>query len=232
VHRILLLTPDEERETAAAAFRAAAPAAEVVHVPTLAALAAAGRTPRDRLVAVATPVIVPPDVLGALPGPAYNLHPGPPARPGLFPACFALYHGDATFGATLHEMAAEVDSGAIVGVLEADIPPGIDRFGLETMSRALMYDLLGRMAPALLAHDGPLPPLGVPWGGPSATRRDFAALCDLPDDVDAAEFARRLRAVGEGPHHALRFRRFGRWFALAPGTGGDAQVYRGGRPVG
>ncbi|MBB4265887.1 formyltransferase family protein [Roseospira visakhapatnamensis] len=226
---LILLAPPEDQQEAAAPLRAADPGLAIVPVADRGALERAVRAhPRARLLSVCSPVIVPARVLAVLPGPAYNLHPGPPAYPGLFPAVFALYEGATTFGATLHEMAAAVDAGAIVATSEIDIPPDMDRLGLETLSRRLVTHLLRQCAPALARVDAPLPSLGVPWRKPTRRQADFEALCRLPEDVDAAEFQRRLRAVGEGPRHALRLPRFGRWFRL-DSTQADTPVVRGGR---
>ncbi|MBB4284600.1 formyltransferase family protein [Roseospira goensis] len=229
---LLLLAPPEEQAEAAAPLRAADPALTIVPVCDRAALRdAVTAHPDARLLSVCSPIIVPADVLAALAGPAYNLHPGPAAYPGLFPAVFALYDGASTFGVTLHEMTSEVDAGPIVGANEIDLPPDLDRLALETLSRRLARHLLGTMAPALADLSRPLPPIGAAWGGPARRRADFDALCRLPPDIPEAEFRRRLRAVGEGPHHALRLPAFGRWFRLEP-EHPDAPVVRGGRPVG
>ena len=61
-------------------------------------------------------MIVPAEILNALPSPAYNFHPGPPDYPGIFPSVYALYDGAAAFGVTLNEMIREVDAGPIIAV--------------------------------------------------------------------------------------------------------------------
>ena len=208
--RVVLLTPSEEWDGLRRRVLAVAPQNDVRHARTLGDLQAEvpNLNPGDRVISFATPVIVPGDVLDQLPGPAYNFHNGPPAYPGLFPACFALYDGAATFGATAHEMTAELDQGPIVAVELCDMPDGIDRFNLEALSR----QLLDR----------------IDWGTRVTRKADFEALCRLPVDVDAVEFERRLRAVGEGPYHALRIEVHGRSFALEP-LEHVSGVYRGGQ---
>lgn len=228
--RVVLLTPSEEWDGLRRRVLAVAPQNDVRHARTLDDLQAEvpHLSPGDRVISFATPVIVPGDVLDQLPGPAYNFHNGPPAYPGLFPACFALYDGAATFGATAHEMTAELDQGPIVAVEMCDVPDGIDRFNLEALSRQLLDRLLARTLPALLLGDNALPHAEVDWGTRVTRKADFEALCRLPANVDAVEFERRLRAVGEGPYHALRIEMHGRSFALEP-LQHVSGVYRGGQ---
>jgi len=167
-----------------------------------------------RLIAAGTDVILSQEHLNALPGPAYNLHPGPPEYPGLFPSVFALYDGAAQFGTTVHEMALEVDSGPIIAVERFDIPAEADRMMLDRLSLASLMGLFSALADRLALSDDPLSPVEESWGQRKWTRKDFAALCQLPEDVDEAEFQRRHRAVGEGPDHALEITLFGNRFAL------------------
>ena len=167
-----------------------------------------------RLIAAGTGVILTEAQLQALDGPAYNLHPGPPEYPGLFPSVFALYEGSDQFGTTVHEMVPEVDSGPIVAVERFDIPPGVDRMTLDRLSFASLIGLFNALAERFVLSDDPLPVVEEKWGMRKWTRKDFAALCRLPDDIDEAEFLRRHRALGEGPDHALEITLFGNRFVL------------------
>lgn len=229
---ILLLADADELPGLTRIFWDAAPDARIQGVSSRDELEEATATPAAdlRLIAFCTDVIVPEAVLGRLPGPAYNVHPGPPWVRGIYPSVFALYEGLDRFGATLHELTMEIDAGPIVAVDEAAITPAMDRLALETLARELVTGLLTRMAPDLLTVDGPLPHLDVQWSGPAWSKKDFDALCRLPDGIDEAEFRRRLRAVGEGPNHALYFETFGRRFPLAP-PARTGPVVKGGRPV-
>ena len=190
--------------------------------------------PNLRLIAFATGVIVPRQVLSALSGPAYNIHPGPSTRPGLYPSCHAIYDGDRRFGSTLHEITPRVDEGPIIGVDEFDVPPGVDRMTLETMAFQSVLRLVERFASALTGPTAELtthlPRLDVQWSGRKSTRRDFDALCTLPQHVDEAEFQRRYRAVGEGPEHALTLTLFGHRFRL-DNPRAEATVYVAGNPA-
>ncbi|MHB1205087.1 MAG: formyltransferase family protein [Rhodospirillaceae bacterium] len=227
--RLILLTEPEFRDPLAA--RLAAPGVILDLAPTLAELdrlLAAG-TAATRLLSVGAGFIVPPRILQALGGPAYNLHPGPPDYPGLFPSVFALYDRSVRFGITLHEMAAKVDEGPIAAVDTYDILPDWDRLALDSATFGAMLNMIERLAPALTDISRPLPRLGVPWSGAKRTRKDFDALCALPETADATEFARRLRAAGEGPDHALTLTRFGRTFRLTPET--EMEIVRAGQRV-
>lgn len=230
--QIVLLTPDEQAPDLIAILRRHNPSVAIAQAVDLDSLQRACDRLQvgDHVLAFATPVIVPADVLDALPGPAYNFHGGPPTYPGLFPASFAIYEGADTFGVTAHEMTAQVDQGAIVAVDEIRMPAEIDRLNLEALSRQMLLALVDRLAPALLGSDAPLPTLDIPWAPHVRRMRDFDALCRLPENVDEAEFQRRYRAVGEGPFHALRIPVHGRWFRLES-LAGDGAVYRGGQAV-
>ncbi len=227
--RLILLTEPEFRDPLAA--RLAAPGIILDLAPTLAELdrlLAAG-TSATRLLAVGAAYIVPARILSALDGPAYNLHPGPPEYPGLFPSVFALYDRAARFGITLHEMTAKVDEGPIAAVDTYDILADWNRLALDSATFGAMLNMIERLAPALTAVSHPLKRLNVPWAGAKRRRTDFDALCALPENADAAEFARRLRALGEGPDHALTLTRFGRTFRLV--SENPADVVRAGQRV-
>ncbi len=226
--RIVLLTQPECVE--AATYRLAAAQAEIVVALTRADLdAAIARGTSDlRLISFGSPVIVPQEILSALPGPAYNVHPGPPEYPGLFPSVYALYDGAKSFAATLHEMVAEIDAGPIVSVNRFPIPEDCDRGRLDMLTFNEMLRIVQRFAAHLVDPSTALPSYDGRWSGPRRTRADFNAMCALPEDASREEFIRRLRAVGEGPNHALTITRFGRNFHLASDV---RPVTRGGQPT-
>jgi methionyl-tRNA formyltransferase len=229
---LILLTDHAFSADLQARLAAAAGPTAVRALTTLAALreATARDSGRTRLVCAGSGVIVPPDVLQALAGPAYNFHPGPPEYRGLFPSVFALYDGARAFGVTCHEMTAEIDGGPIVAVERFAIPPDADRAALDALTYRQLCALLGALAPALADVTRPLPRSTAAWSGPVRRRADVEALCRLPPNVNPAEFARRHRALGEGPHHALSIELFGQRFALDNPRGPAAT--RGGREIG
>ncbi len=227
--RLILLTQRAFAAAIAPPLKAAG--ADIEIAETLGDLQAALSSGTDdtRLISFGSGLIVPGEILNRLQGPAYNFHPGPPDYPGIFPSVFALYEGAAAFGVTLHEMIREVDSGPIVAVVRFSIPAHADRLALDSAAFSALMKLLEHNARALANVKTPLPRTDERWRAPRRTRKDFEALCRLPEDVTPEEFARRYRAVGEGPEHALTLTRFGRTFKLASITSGD--VVRGGQPV-
>ncbi len=223
---LLLLAGEVELPFLAAVLREHNPALEVVPIGNAAALPPPGSPllRRARIVAFAFPEIVPGPVLRAAGFGAYNLHPGPPGYPGWAPASWAAYEGAGRFGVTLHVMADRVDAGPIVAVEEFEVPPGIHARALEESAYAAAARLFWRMAPDLAAHAEPLPPGPWQWGQPRRTRRDYAAMCDLPADISEAELTRRLRGFGYGgdgaPVPAVTL--FGQRFRWQEPSGGGA----------
>src|ERR1700757_863743 len=135
---IILVTGEPEQATLPAALLGHNPQLLIRPITALQQFAAleAGELARSRLIAFATPLIVPAHVLDGLGFGAYNFHPGPPRYPGWAPAHFALYERASEFGATVHVMEEKVDAGPIVSVVRFPIPPQIDAAGLEGLAYA------------------------------------------------------------------------------------------------
>jgi len=167
-----------------------------------------------QMIAAGTGVILTEKQLAALDGPAYNLHPGPPEYPGLFPSVFALYDGARQFGTTVHQMTVEVDQGPIVAVERFQIPPDADRMTLDQLSLRSLIEMFTALMKRMLSDPAHIKPCGEKWGSRRWTKADFNALCRLPDKVSEAEFLRRYRAIGEGPGHALELMLHGHRFIL------------------
>jgi methionyl-tRNA formyltransferase len=203
---IILLTSRVERSIFASVLSAHNPCLTILPVETLTDLNALAPDilARARLIAYATGVVVPAHVLDQLGYGAYNFHPGPPDYPGWAPAHFALYARAAQFGATAHVMVDRVDEGPIVGVEMFSIPPGASVASLEGMAYARISYLFWTLAKLLATDSEPLPELPLRWSGTKSTRRDYAALCDVPLDIDPDELDHRIDVFGEDPNFGSR----------------------------
>ena len=163
-----------------------------------------GALARARLIAYAAGVVVPARLLDQLGYGAYNFHPGPPTYPGWAPAHFALYTRAKQFGATAHVMVARVDEGPIVGALMFSIPKGACVASLEGMAYARLSYLFWSLAKPLAIRGEPLLELPLRWSGSKSTRRDYAALCDIPLDITRDELDHRIEVFGEDPNFGSR----------------------------
>lgn len=227
IEKIVLLVGGPEGAPLQAFFKNACADLCVEMVTTLDDLEQA-LCPTARLVSFGTGLIVPEYILKSLHFPAYNIHPGPPEYPGIFPSVHALYEKATSFGTTVHEMAERVDEGAIVYVSRFSIPPTLDRLGLDLASFEDVLRLMPGLAPRMAKPEG-LKPSGDLWSEKKRTLHDFKNLCCLPEKIDADEFALRYRAIGEGPDHALEINLHGHRFVLAAKEQSD--VVRAGQPV-
>ena len=204
-NEIILLTGDVEGPPLAAALSAENPGLRVNHVDSAANLRAAidvaggpGANSGRRLVAFCTGVVVPADVLAALPGPSYNFHPGPPTHPGSWASGFAIYEGATRFGATLHVMDARVDEGAIIDVEWFDLPPEVPlRFDeVEVMAYQRCVGLFQKYVRNLACDDAPLPASTEKWSGVKRTKAEAQAMRTPPRDASEEEIKLRFRAFG------------------------------------
>jgi methionyl-tRNA formyltransferase len=157
---------------------------------------------RARLLAFASPVIVPAQILEALGFGAYNFHPGSPDYPGWAPAHFALYDGATEFGATVHTMAERVDCGPIVDSVRFNIPSDITVQGLEGLAYAHLAQQFWRLSKALATQAEPLPTQNLRWGTKKSSRRAYQAICSIPLDISKEELDRRMRVFG-GNHYGI-----------------------------
>jgi methionyl-tRNA formyltransferase len=140
------------------------------------------------LIAFATGVIVPGDVLSRLRG-AFNFHPASPEYPGRDPHHWAIYDRADSFGATCHVMTSRVDEGPIVRVVRFPIVPGTRPEQLCALAEQAALRLYRSLLPSLL--NGTASPTGEQWAGVKRTRSEFLQICDLPNDLSEEEF--RLR---------------------------------------
>ena len=203
---IILMTSEVERPIFTSVLCTHNPCLTIVPVEALAELNALepDLLARARLIAYVTNVIVPAGVLDQLGYGAYNFHPGPPSYPGWAPAHFALYRRATEFGATAHVMVARVDEGPIVGVEMFSIPPSTSVASLEGMAYARLCHLFWTLAKPLARCSEPLPQLPMQWSGTKSTRRDYAALCEIPPDIQRDELDRRIEIFGDDPDFGSR----------------------------
>jgi methionyl-tRNA formyltransferase len=171
------------------------------------------RLRRARVVAFATAVLVPPQVIDQLGYGAYNFHSGPPNYPGWAPSYFAIYHQVTEFGATAHQMVKRIDAGPIVGFETFRVPMDTTAAGLEALANGHLARLFWQLAKLLATQSEPLVELPMQWSGQKTSRRKFAAMCDIPLNVSKEELIRRIKAFGGNPFgitpainlHGIRF---------------------------
>jgi hypothetical protein len=93
-------------------------------------------------------------------------------------------------------MVARVDEGPIVGVEMFSIPPGASVASLEGMAYARLSYLFWTLAKPLATRSDPLAQLPLRWSRTKNTRRDYAAICDIPLDIARDELDHRIRIFG------------------------------------
>ncbi|MEM9170770.1 MAG: formyltransferase family protein [Pseudomonadota bacterium] len=147
-----------------------------------------------RVLSFLSDLIVPEGVLKRLRLTPYNVHPGPPERPGAHPNCFALLEGASDYGVTAHEMIRRVDAGPIVGVRRFPIAPAADWMALADLAYAEAVRLFADVAAHCAMSTAPLPHAQDRWSGAKKTRADFAALVRGARPQTAEEAARFARA--------------------------------------
>ncbi len=192
--RLLVVTKRKYQAILAAILEVHAPKTPYAFAFDPAGLAKALETEgRIRLLGFATDVIVAPGQLDALGGDAYNLHPGPPERPGWAPSVHAIMEGDARFGVTFHRMAARVDAGPIVSALRFPMPDGGSLGLVDLLAEKSAYKLLMHVG-RRLADPAPLPLTEIAWSGRRTTRRDIDALFAEAPTMTGERAARWSRA--------------------------------------
>lgn len=198
ISKIVLLSSEIDAPVLADILKRHNPGVAVTPVATLGDLeaACAQLPPVTRLVSFCSPIIVPAKLLASLSCPAYNFHPGPPERPGRYPAVFALYERAERFGITVHEMEPRVDSGPIVTAEWFEIPDNADLITLEALTFSRLLETFHRMAPYLVNVARPLPRLMYRWSGRKTRKVHCDELCQITPGLDDAEIARRKAACG------------------------------------
>jgi len=147
----------------------------------------------DILISFLNPYIVERDRLEMLGNNAVNVHPAPPAYPGRDPHHFSFYHGHYSAGATLHVMAATVDSGPILDHVEVPVDPGLGVTAMIKLSEHLALGILLKNLAALIC--GSAHPSGAQWTvANKRSRRDFIEMCQIDPSLPKEEVDRRIRS--------------------------------------
>jgi methionyl-tRNA formyltransferase len=151
----------------------------------------------DLLLNVHSLFLIHPDALLAPTIGCFNLHPGPlPHYAGLNAPSWAIYHGEARHGTTVHWMTEEIDAGPIAYQAFFDITPGDTglsvamkcvRLGVPLVSKVVEAAASGQAAIPRIEQDPrertyfpPGPPDGgrVSWSAPARRIVDFVRAAD------------------------------------------------------
>ena len=151
----------------------------------------------SRLISFGTRFYIAPKILERIGYGSYNFHPGSTAYPGWAPFLYAIYENTKKYGVTVHEMSPKIDAGKIVSLLEFDIPPHTTPQQLVDLTTAHMVSLFQQLANQFAKQTSYLLPIGAQWQKSPNRKRDFAALCHIPQGIDAAELKRRIFAFGD-----------------------------------
>ena len=146
------------------------------------------------MISFGTSVIVPGWILDKLDLTAVNIHAASPQYPGRDPHHFAVYDGVAQYGATLHFMTQNVDSGPIIDVELFDVPDDVCPIDLQEKSNKAAFKLLEKYLSRFLLGDIPSPNPDLQWSGKKRSRKDFLELCRIDIGISKIEFKRRQRA--------------------------------------
>lgn len=136
---------------------------------------------RTRLISFCSATIVPGPLLEAIHFNAYNFHPGPPERPGYQPAPFAAHEKAPDFGATFHQMYAQVDTGPIVEVSRFALNPEMSVEAIEMEAYKALLSMVTKHARNLANIDFQFPLTNIDWSGTKTTRRDLERLKQQQD---------------------------------------------------
>ena len=151
----------------------------------------------SRLISFGTRFYIPARILARIGYGSYNFHPGSTYYSGWAPFLYALYDGAKQYGVTVHEMSPKIDAGKIIAVVEFDIPPHTRPQELIDLTTDHMVDLFKQLASPFANQTDYLPSIDVEWKRTPNRKKDFAAICHIPLDIDEAELKRRVFAFGD-----------------------------------
>lgn len=138
--------------------------------------------------------MLPVDLLALAPRGAYNMHGSLlPKYRGRVPTNWAVLNGETETGATLHEMAAKPDAGAIVGQTAVPILPDDTAAQVFDKVTVAAEQTLWRVLPALLAGEAPHLPNDLAAGSYYGGRKPEDGRIDW--SKPAAQVYNLIRAV-------------------------------------
>jgi methionyl-tRNA formyltransferase len=126
---------------------------------------------------------------------ALNVHAASPQYPGRDPHHFAVYENVKFYGATLHFMEREVDSGQIVDVELFRVIKGTTPSKLLKLANMAGWRLIKRFLGNYAANRRPKPLSGIRWRKRKTTRKRFLKLCRIDPHMSKKEVHRRKLAT-------------------------------------
>nr|WP_321444648.1 formyltransferase family protein [uncultured Cohaesibacter sp.] len=164
-HRLILLMPDNEATFFAHRLTKLRPDIQTVAATDKAALLdlMAKTEHPTSLFGFLTDVIVPETILSEL-DLALNIHPGPPWMPGYRPTIKVMKCGERDYGATLHMMAKEVDTGPIIAVRRFQLPLQATLEQVETLTYQQCLQLALDHLDVIVGLKSPTPHPVERWG--------------------------------------------------------------------
>jgi methionyl-tRNA formyltransferase len=141
--------------------------------------------------------VVPVSVIQSAEIAGINFHPASPHYPGIGCNNYALYEDATEYGATCHHLASKVDTGKIISVKRFPVFPTDDVSSLllrtYEFQLVLFYEIVSK-----ILNGEPLPEPEENWTRHPRSRKEFNELGVITPDMEAAEIARRVRAVSYG----------------------------------
>lgn len=128
-----------------------------------------------RLFAFLTPSYVPSELLSYVDS-AFNVHPGPPSRPGFRPTHFAYHDTDPKHGVTLFQMTEQVDEGLIIASQKIDISMAKSLEKVEELTYIAAVQLALANLKVIAGIKNPAPYTGEQWSGTKMSHSDWAKL--------------------------------------------------------
>ncbi len=151
----------------------------------------------DLLISYLAQWIIPGELLRKAKMATINLHPGPPAYPGIGCTNFAIYNGEKEFGITCHHMLEKVDTGQIIMVKRFPLFETDTVYSLTQRCYVEILHAFCELMSGLLKGDS-FPESHETWTRPPYKRKDLNELCRLTPGMTRQEIDRRIRATTYG----------------------------------